>query len=186
LGLGKPRGALVRNVEAGGPADKAGIEAGDIILRFNNRDIEKGADLPRTIGETKPGNRVPVQVWRKGGLRELSVLVAEVEERAVRRAEARSNGEPATVNVLGLAVSNLSEARQRELKLRGGVEVEAVDGSAARAGIRPGDILTRLGDTDIASVQQFESLIKVLDRNKSVAIFVRRGDVTQVAVIRPR
>lgn len=191
LGLGRARGALVGSVEPGGPAEKAGIEAGDIILKFNGRDIEKASDLPRMVGDTKPGTRVPLQLWRKGATREVSITVAELEPDNKARARNSSsdrredNAQAAKPNALGLIVSDIAEARAKELKLKSGVEVELADGPALRAGIRPGDIILRLGDTDITSARQFNELVKGLDKNRIAAIFVRRGDATQVLTLRP-
>src|SRR5438105_115646 len=86
IGLGKALGALVRSVESGAPADKAGVEAGDIITRFDGKSIEKAADLPRMVGNTKPGTRSTLTVFRRGGSKDLSVTVAEFEpDKPVRR-----------------------------------------------------------------------------------------------------
>ncbi|SOZ35424.1 DegQ family serine endoprotease [Cupriavidus neocaledonicus] len=191
LGLGRARGALVGSVEPGGPAEKAGIEAGDIILKFNGRDIERASDLPRMVGETKPGTRVPLQLWRKGATREVSITVAELEPDG--KARARSGAAPkddsapqaGKPNALGLVVSDLPEARLKELKLKSGVEVEVADGPALRAGIRPGDIILRLGDTDVTNARQFNELVRGLDKSRIAAVFVRRGDATQVLTLRP-
>ncbi|RZT41641.1 DegQ family serine endoprotease [Cupriavidus agavae] len=193
LGLGRARGALVGSVEPGGPAEKAGIEAGDIILKFNGRDIEKASDLPRMVGDTKPGARVPLQVWRKGQTRDVQITVAELEpdgaRTAARKGDRRGNGaeeQPGTKpNALGLIVNDIAETRLRELKIKSGVEVEAADGPAARAGIRPGDIILRLGDADVANAKQFNEMVKALDKSKMAAVFVRRGDATQVLTLRP-
>lgn len=191
LGLGRARGALVGSVEPGGPAEKAGIEAGDIILKFNGRDIERASDLPRMVGETKPGTRVPLQLWRKGATREVSITVTELEPDG--KARARSGTAPkddsapqaGKPNALGLVVSDLPEARLKELKLKSGVEVEVADGPALRAGIRPGDIILRLGDTDVTNARQFNELVRGLDKSRIAAVFVRRGDATQVLTLRP-
>lgn len=190
LGLGRARGALVGSVEPGGPAEKAGIEAGDIILKFNGRDIERASDLPRLVGETKPGSRVPMQLWRKGGTREVTITVAELEPDAKPRPRAGTTpgdegAAGAKPNALGLVVGDLSEARLRELKIKSGVEVQAAEGVAARAGIRPGDVILRLGDTDVTSARQFNELVRGLDKSRMAAIFVRRGDATQVLTLRP-
>ena len=194
LGLGRARGALVGSVEQGGPAEKAGIEAGDIILKFNGRDIEKASDLPRMVGDTKPGTRVPLQVWRKGQTRDVQITVAELEpdnaKVATRKGDRKGNSggeeQPAAKpNALGLVVNDIPEARLRELKVKSGVEVDTADGPAARAGIRPGDVILRLGDTDVTGARQFNDLVKSLDKNRMAAVFVRRGDATQVLTLRP-
>lgn len=189
LGLGRARGALVGSVEPGGPAEKAGVEAGDIILKFNGRDIERATDLPRLVGETKPGTRAPMQVWRKGATREVTITVAELEgdtrPRASTPAPGAEQGAAARPNALGLVVADLSEVRLRELKIKSGVEVQAAEGAAARAGIRPGDVILRLGDADVTGAKQFNEMVRSLDKNRIAAIFVRRGDATQVLTIRP-
>ncbi|WP_042886584.1 DegQ family serine endoprotease [Cupriavidus necator] len=190
LGLGRARGALVGSVEPGGPAEKAGIEAGDIILKFNGRDIERASDLPRLVGDTKPGTRVPLQLWRKGGTREVTITVTELEPdgkaRASSSAKPKDEGAQASKpNALGLVVNDLPDARLKELKLKSGVEVELADGPAARAGIRPGDIILRLGDTDVTNARQFNELVRSLDKSRIAAVFVRRGDATQVLTLRP-
>ncbi|QET01090.1 DegQ family serine endoprotease [Cupriavidus pauculus] len=194
LGLGRARGALVGSVEPGGPAEKAGIEAGDIILKFNGRDIEKASDLPRMVGDTKPGTRVPLQFWRKGQTRDVSITVAELEPDNAKVARSRGGDKKGgdegaqqapKPNALGLVVNDLAEARLKELKVKSGVEVDTADGPALRAGIRPGDIILRLGDTDVTGARQFNDLVKALDKSRIVAIFVRRGDATQVLTLRP-
>ena len=188
LGLGKPRGAYVRNVEQGGPAANGGIESGDVILNFNGREISKSTDLPRIVGETKPGTSATVQVWRKGVTKDLTVVVTDGEATVVgaKKPEASSPGGSAS-NVLGAVVAEVSDAKKKELNIRGGVEVTGLnDGPLARSGIRPGDVIIRIGDSDIAGVKQFEALIKGLDTNKVVPVFVRRADGTLVIPIKPK
>jgi serine protease Do len=188
LGLGKPRGAYVRSVEAGGPAAAGGIEPGDVILSFNGREISKSTDLPRVVGETKPGTSVVVQAWRKGATRDLTVTVADSDSSQTANKKpdtpaANGNG----VNIFGAAVVDLSDAKKKELNIKGGVEVTGLsDGSLARAGVRPGDVIIRVADTDITAVKQFEALAKGLDANKAVPVFIRRGDSTLVIPVRPK
>jgi serine protease Do len=190
LGLGKPRGAYVRNVEAGGPAAVGGIEAGDVILVFNGREIGKSSDLPRVVGETKPGTRATVQVWRKGAARDISVVVADAEA-SNKTASAKKPESPTapstTNNPFGIGVAELSDAKKRELNIKSGIEITSLgEGAVARSGIRVGDVIVRVGDADITSVKQFESLTKGLDASRAVAVFVRRADSTLIVPLRPK
>ncbi|MFT3956790.1 MAG: DegQ family serine endoprotease [Piscinibacter sp.] len=185
IGLGKPTGALVRSVEAGGPAEKAGVEAGDIITRFDGKTVERSGDLPRIVGGVKPGSKATLQVFRRGAYKDLGVVVAEVEpDRAPRTAQAETKPQ-ATATTLGIGVSDLSEAQKRELKLKNGVRVEVADGAAARAGLREGDVILSLDNTEITSARQFESVVAKLDKSRAVTALVRRGDTVNFLIIRP-
>jgi serine protease Do len=188
LGLGKPRGAFVRNAEPGAPAAQGGIEAGDVILSFNGKDINKSTDLPRIVGETKPGTTATVKVWRKGTTRDLTVVVADAEpdKTVAKKTEAPSPQAGTANKSLGISVAEVSDAKRKDLGGKGGAEITNVgEGAAARAGLRIGDVIVRIGDTDITGVKQFESAVKAMDPNKAVPIFVRRGDGTIVVPIRP-
>ncbi len=185
IGLGKPTGALVRSVEAGGPAEKAGVEAGDIITKFDGKAVEKSGDLPRIVGGVKPGSKSTLQVFRRGAYKELGVVVAEVEpDRTTRTSQAETKPQ-ATASTLGIGVSDLSEAQKRELKLKNGVRVEVADGAAARAGLREGDVILSLDNTEITSAKQFESVVAKLDKSRAVTALVRRGDTVNFLIIRP-
>ena len=186
IGLGKPMGAMVRSVEAGGPAEKAGVEAGDIITKVDGRAVEKSADLPRIVGGVKPGSKVALQVFRRGAHRDLSVTVAEFEpERAARAGEREPAKPQVSSGSLGLAVADLTDAQRKELKIKGGVRAEAVEGAAARAGVRDGDVLLSLDNTEVANVKQFEALVAKLDKSKPVTVLVRRADTVNFLIIRP-
>ena len=187
IGLGKPIGALVSNVEAGGPADKAGVEAGDIITKVDGRTVDKSSDLPRMVGITKPGTKTLLQVYRRGAYRDVSVTVIEFEADRVANAAGREAAKPpvAAPGMLGLTVVELTETQRRELKLKGGVRVEAVEGAAARAGVREGDVLLSVDNTEIASVKQFEAMVPKLDKSKTVTMLVRRGDMVNFIIVRP-
>ncbi|MFD0667658.1 DegQ family serine endoprotease [Ramlibacter sp. MAHUQ-53] len=189
IGLGRPQGALVRSVESGSPAEKAGVEAGDIIVKFDGKAIERASDLPRLVGNTRPGTRASVTVFRRGATRDLAVQVAEIEaERPARRASApqeRPQGASPALQSLGLAVAELGEAQKRELKVKGGVRVESATEAAARAGLREGDVIVAVGNTEVAGVREFEAAVGRIDRSRPVPLLVRRGELATYVVIRP-
>ncbi len=190
IGLGRPQGALVRSVEAGSPAEKAGVEAGDIILRFEGKPIERATDLPRMVGNTRPGTRASLTVFRRGSQKDLSVTVAEIEpERPARRTSAAPDPRPPAdspaAQSLGLAVAELSEAQKNELKIKGGVRVESATEAAARAGLREGDVLVAIGNTEVANVREFEAALASADRSKPLPVLVRRGESATYVLIRP-
>ncbi|MES2401899.1 MAG: DegQ family serine endoprotease [Pseudomonadota bacterium] len=188
IGLGKPQGALVRGVEGGAPAEKAGIEAGDIITRFDGKQIEKSSDLPRLVGNVKPGTRAVVTVFRRGASKDLTVVIAEIEaEKPARRASAPEAKPPVagSAQMLGLAVSELSDAQKKELKVKGGVKVDSADGAAARSGLREGDVILAVANTEITTVKEFEAALAKVDKSKPVNVLFRRGEWAQYALIRP-
>jgi len=189
IGLGKPVGAMVRAVEAGGPAEKAGVEAGDIITKFDGKTIDKSSDLPRIVGSTKPGSRSTITVFRRGGSKELTVTVAEVEadKQVASKAPSRTDKPKGSAagQGFGLAVSELSDAQKKELSMKGGVKVEAAVEAAARAGLREGDIIVQIGNVEVLNVAEFDAAIAKNDKTKPLNVLFRRGEWTQYAVIRP-
>ncbi len=187
IGLGKPIGALVRVVEADGPAAKAGVEGGDIITKVDGRTIDRAGELPRIISGIKPGTRSTLQVFRRGRYRDLSVTVGEFElERASRPVggSAPKEAAPATT-ALGLTVSDLTEAQKKDLKVRAGVLVDAVEGAAARAGLKEGDVIQSIDNAEVTSARQFASLTAKLDKAKAISLLVRRGEWVNYFVLRP-
>ena len=190
LGLAKTQGALVRGVEQGSPAEKAGLEPGDIILKFDGKTIEKSTDLPRIVGNTKPGTRSSIQLWRRGSNKDLPITVGEFEaDKPVKKASAAAPEKPATgaiTQTLGLTVSDLTDAQKKDLKLRGGVRVESVAEPATRAGIQEGDVILALANIETPNVQTLETLMGKLDRSKPVSLLIRRGEWAQYTVIRPQ
>jgi serine protease Do len=178
----------VRGVEPGSPAEKAGVEAGDSIIKFEGKAVEKSSDLPRMVGSTKPGTRSSLTVFRRGSQKELTVTIAEIEAdkvaaKAVDKVEkpkASSAGQ-----ALGLAVTELTDAQKKELKVKGGVKVEGATDAAARAGIREGDVIVAVANVAITNIKEFESALAKLDKKKAVSVLLRRGEWAQYAVIRP-
>ncbi len=187
IGMGKPSGALVRGVESGSPADKAGIEAGDIIIKFDGKTIERHNDLPRMVGNIKPGTRSNLTVFRRGSTKELVITIGEVEPDKVAQKATDKEEKPkasAAAQALGLTVSELTDAQKQELKIKGGVKVDAATDVAQRAGIREGDIITAVANFEVSSMKDFESALSKADRTKPMNILFRRGDWVQYAVIR--
>jgi serine protease Do len=192
LGLGRARGAEVSLVEAGGPADKAGIKVGDIILKFNGNAIEKSADLPRQVGASTIGSKATVTVWRKGQQVDIPVTIAMLDEDKATTAKATpKKPKPETVaNAVGLHVSNLTDAQRKEAKVEG-VLVDAAEGAAAQAGIKAGDMILQVNNVEVKEAKQFNDMVAKLDPKKPVALLVRRDNGTGAAttayvVIKPR
>jgi len=188
LGLGQPRGALVRAVEPDGPADKGGIEAGDIILRVDRMTIDKANDLPRQIGSLKPGTKANIQVWRRGANRELTVTIGEFEPEKTAAAERKSEEVAkgsALAQVWGLQVAELTAEQLRELKIKGGVRVEGASDAAARAGLREGDVIVAVANTEIRSLADFEAVMAKIDKSRPLSVLFRRGEWAQYTLIRP-
>ena len=185
LGLPRAQGALVSRVEPGGPAEKSGVEPGDIIIKFNGVAIEKSSDLPRMVGNIRPGTRSVITIWRKGAPRDLTLTVTELEPEKTAKKEDKKPKTDAVANALGLVVSDLPEPQRRELKVDGGVVVDSTDGAAGRAGIRAGDIVLRLNNIDIKDARQFNALVAKLEAKKLAVLLVRRGDSSQFVPVRP-
>ncbi len=187
IGLGQPRGAMVSGVEKDGPADKGGVEAGDIIIKVDGKPVDKSGELPRIVGAIKPGAKATLQVFRRGATRELSVTIAEFEaDRPVRRAAAEPGAAPtAAKNAIGLAVSDLADAQKKDLRVRGGVRVDSVDGAASRAGMREGDVVLSVDNVDVVDSKQFATLTAKADKTRAISLLVRRGEWTNYVLIRP-
>ena len=187
FGLSKPVGALISNVEKNGPADKAGIEASDVILKFDGKPVNSSGDLPRIVAATKPGSKVIVELWRKGGTKQVTVEIAELPEegKLARAAKKLADDVAAAISRLGIAVSELSKEQLQELQINGGLLVEDIKGSAARAaGLQQGDVLLAIGNIPIRSLNQFNEILKQVPKGKNVALLVRRGDAASYVAIR--
>lgn len=173
FGLDRPRGALIAEVQDDSPAAKAGLQASDVVLKFNGKAIENSGDLPRVVGNTRPGSKVTVQLWRNRAAKEVAVTVGELpaEEKSVFGSKSQKSYSRG-----GLVLSELSAEQKRELKVGSGLLVEEATGDAVRAGIRVGDIILAVNNTEVRTVEQFRKLIAAVPVGKSAAILIRRGD----------
>ncbi len=180
FGLAKAEGALVNAVEKGGPADKAGVEVSDIIIKFDGKSVASSSDLPRIVGATRAGGKVGLQVWRKGAVKDLTVTVAEIpaEKIASRESKGAKPAETAA-NRLGLVLSELSDEQRKELKIASGVVVDEVRGQP-RADLRKGDIILALihkgNNTEAKSVAQLNKALNAIDKSATITLHVRRGE----------
>ncbi len=188
IGLGKAQGAMVSAVEPDSPAAKAGIEAGDVIIKFDGKAIDKVADLPRMVGNTKPGTRSTITVMRRGAAKDLSMVIGEVPPDEAPQAKGKADaGKGGTVvsQSLGLTLGELTPAQKKELGIKGGVRVLGAADAAARAGLREGDVILQLANIEVTGLKSFEAALAKVDKSKPVIVLVRRGDLAQYVLIRP-
>jgi serine protease Do len=187
FGMSKPEGALISSVEKNAPADKAGIEVSDVILKFDGKPVSRSSDLPRIVASTKPGNKAVVDLWRKGAAKQVTVVVAEIPEAAkLTHADKKPAEEVAeTIDRLGITVSELSTAQQQELQVSNGLLVENVKGTAARsAGLHQGDVLLAIGNTSLHSSAQLNEFLAQVPNGRNVALLVKRSDGTSYIAIK--
>jgi serine protease Do len=189
FGLDRPRGALVNSVEKGSPADKAGIEATDIIVSFDGKAVESSSDLPRIVGGTRPGSQSSLEVWRKGKTQKLAITVAELQEDRIASSVPAGREKPkaeAPANRLGIVVGELSAEQRKGLGVSYGLVVTEVRPDS-KADVRKGDVLLTLvhkgQHTELKTVDQFNKLLSGLDRNAVITLQVRRGESTAFVTI---
>jgi serine protease Do len=188
FGLDRARGALVNSVEAGSPADRAGVQAADIITRFNGKSVDESTDLPRIVGGTRPGTKVTMDVWRKGATRTLTITVGELQEERVGLRESPHHRKPPAqaANRLGVVLAELSAEQKKELNLANGLVVTDVRPGAV-AELRKGDVLVMLvykgRQTELKSVGQFVKLLAGMDKDAVITLRVRRGESTAFVTI---
>jgi serine protease Do len=186
IGLPRAAGALVSSVEGDGPADKAGVKPGDVIIKYSGRPVESSSDLRRMVAWTKPGSKVSVSVWRNGAARDLQITVGEMPADQSREGHPEKGRGPApTADALGLVVSDIPADQQKELKIKGGVQVDSVDGPAALAGVRPGDVILSVNNVEIAGAKQYAELVAKLDLTKTAALLVRSGEQSRYVIVHP-
>ena len=178
FGMKNTNGALIAGVEKGGPAEKGGLEAGDVITKFDSKVITTSSDLPRAVGATKPGKTVPVEILRKGAAKTLNIAVGEVPADATDAAPKAAPPAKAEPNKIGLTLKDLTPQQKKKLNGKNGLVVIESTGAAAQAGIRPGDVILGLNNSSTQSVDAFNKQINAVAAGKTVAVLVQRGDST--------
>jgi serine protease Do len=171
FGLDRPRGALVGMVEADSPGEKAGIKPGDVITKVDGTEIETSAQVPALIASTKPGSTVKLQVWRDHDTKQLTAQPEEIKEQGERMAS-RSGESGDAASKLGLAVRPLAPQEKRDAETEGSLLVEDVEGPAADAGVRPGDIILGVNGSRVKSVQELQKAAN--KGGKVVALLIER------------
>ena len=173
FGLDGTRGVLVAGVEAGSPAAKAGLQPGDVILKFNDKAIDSAQELPRLVAGSRPGTNATLEVWRKGARQQVAATLGEMpSDSAAARPSASPQSPP---NTLGLVVSELPPPARKALGVEYGLVVEAVEG-AADTPVRRGDIILGVNQEKLTSLEQFNRLLAQQKAGGAVALLVRRGD----------
>jgi len=177
FGMERPQGALIAKVLAGSPAERAGLQVGDVVLEFNGHAVERSSDLPPIVGSTRVGVEVPVVILRDGNALRLEVLTAELpDEDDIELASSVGPGST-TTNRLGVAVADLTDEQREELEVpeHGVIVREVGDGPAREAGIREGDVVLMLNNKNVEDAEHFKRLAEELPAGKAVSILVQRG-----------
>jgi serine protease Do len=178
FGLPQPEGALVSSVEKGGAAERAGVEPGDVILKLNGEPVNQSTELPAVIAGLQPGTTVKLEVWRKHSTQDISVKLAEMEDKRT----AANTDHPQSGGKLGLAVRPLTSAEQRQANTQGGLLVEQAKGPAADAGLQQGDIVLAANGAPVSSIADLRAAV---EKSKShVALLVQRGETRLFVPVR--
>ena len=178
FGMKNTNGALIAGVEKNGPADKGGLEAGDVITKFDNKAIVTTSDLPRAVGASKPGKIVAVEILRKGAVKNLSIGVGEMPSDSNEIIAPSKAPTKAEANKIGLTLKELTPQQKKKLNGKNGLLVVDSVGAAAQAGLRRGDVIMGLNNSETQSVEQFNKQINAVAAGKTVAVLVLRGEST--------
>ena len=178
FGMKNTNGALVAGVEKSGPADKGGLVAGDVILKFDGKAINSSSDLPRAVGGLKPGKSVNVEVLRKGATKTLSVVVAEAPNDKDDVSSPSKGATKPEVNRIGLILNELTPQQKKKLNGKNGLLVTDSQGASALAGVRRGDIVLGINNAEVTTVEQFNKTLSGISNGKTVAVLVLRGEST--------
>jgi serine protease Do len=170
--LATPEGALISNVERGGPADKAGLKAGDVIRSVNGQKIVSSADLPSMVGLSTPGDKIALDIWRQGKPLQVSATLGNANDK-VAKADAPADQAGAKTR-LGLSLRPLDPAERQESGIASGLLIQDAGGAAADAGVQPGDVLLSVNGRPVNSVEQVREVVG--KSSKSVALLIQRGD----------
>jgi serine protease Do len=178
FGMKNNNGALVAGVEKNGPADKGGLEAGDVITKFDGKTIATSSDLPRAVGSAKPGKIAAVEIFRKGAAKTLNIGVGEMPTDSAEVAENSKPVPKAESNKIGLTLKELTAQQKKKINGKNGLLVMDSVGLAAQAGIRRGDVILGLNNSESQSVEQFNKQINAVAAGRTIAVLVLRGDST--------
>ena len=185
MGLSGDKGVLVAYVEKGSPAEKAGIEAGDVILKYNGHKIEKISELPRLVGETPVGSSAPITVWRKGTTYNRFVIPKIMESGQKSSQPSVSKASDRSEKILGLFVDELTADQKRVLGIKQGVVITSVKNQAQVVGLRKGDVIIRMNNVDVTGVAAFQQAVSGLDKKKMVLLMVLRNGMVNYVAFQP-
>ena len=178
FGLPQPQGALVSSVEKGGPAEKAGVEPGDVILKLNGQPLKDSNELPALVAGITPGTAVNLEIWRNHASRKVSVTLGALEDKRT----AAKTGPHEQGGKLGLAVRPLSPEEQRQGNIKGGLVVERANGPAAEAGIQPGDVVLAANGAPVANAEELKNAV---EKSKGhIALLIQRGETRLFVPVR--
>ena len=177
FGMKNTNGALIAGVEKSSPAEKGGLEPGDVITKFDGKPIITSSDLPRAVGAAKPGKKAAVEVLRKGTIRGLNVTVGESPSEKEEVASNKNVVKP-EINRIGLVLRELTAQQKKALNGKNGLLVADAQGLAAQAGIRRGDVVLGLNNAEVQSLEQFNKQLAAVAAEKTIALLIQRGENT--------